>query len=40
MTKNMIQTKLKLARAFCVTAKRGIVSGARPPEPSRKDELL
>jgi hypothetical protein len=37
--RHMAETKLRLARAICSTAKRGIVGGARPPEPSRKDEL-
>lgn len=37
--RHMAETKLRLARSIVGLAKRGVVSGARPPEPSRKDEL-
>lgn len=38
--RHLAETKLRLARSVVGLAKRGVVSGARPPEPSRKDELL
>lgn len=38
--RHLAETKLKLARSIVGLAKRGVVSGARPPErKSRKDEL-